>query len=175
MNLNEFLSGSVSEVMVKDVVSYSSDTRLADVALSLLRNQISGAPIIDEGGKCVGVISVVDVIGAVEKMTAVNPRVADRFFASSDLNLPQNIYDETLQSFGSHASPAVEKPVAKFMVRKLVTATVQDTLGSVIQKMIDAHIHRVLITDADRRLLGIVSTTDILAALLREGQTGAAT
>jgi CBS domain-containing protein len=170
MNLHDFLNTKISEVIVKDVVSFPPETRLADVALSLLRNQISGAPVIDAAGKCVGVISVVDVIGADDKAAEAKARLADEFFASSDLILPVSVYEDKLESLSSELSPTADQPISNFMVTSLVTASMQDKLGRVIEKMIDAHIHRVIVTNEQGGLEGLVSTTDILAALLRQGK-----
>jgi CBS domain-containing protein len=35
--------------------------------------------------------------------------------------------------------------------------------------MLDAHIHRVVVVDKERRPLGVVSSTDVLAAVNYEG------
>ncbi len=166
MGFNQFLSAKISDVMVKDVVSFAPDTRMADVAMTLLQKRISGAPVTDKEGKCLGVISVVDVIGAKEKAAQTRVRLVDEFFASADLALPVMFYKESLESLGGQTSSAADQPVSNFMITDLVTVNADDTLGSAVQKMLDAQIHRVIATDANGRLEGIVSTTDILASLL---------
>lgn len=170
MSLSQLVNLKISEFMVKDVISFAPETRLGDVATALLRKQVSGAPITDGTGKCVGVISVVDVIGAQEKVTEARARFVDEFFASSDLVLPDSVYEDRLRALGGTPSPAADQPVSNFMVTDLVTVSTDDTLGCAIQKMLDAQIHRVIATDASGRLQGIVSTTDILALILREAQ-----
>jgi CBS domain-containing protein len=40
-------------------------------------------------------------------------------------------------------------------------------LGQLARSMLDAHIHRVIVAHADRRPLGIVTSTDVLAAVAR--------
>lgn len=169
MNVEDFLSSEVSSVMVDNVITFKTDTRLADAALDLLVGQISGAPITDDSGKCVGVISVVDLVGAEEKAEQRQEDLADEFFAKGDLLLPMHVFSEKLKSFGSEFASAGDQPVSNFMTRNLVTASEHDTLSSVISKMIDAHIHRVIVVNPEGQLRGIVSTTDILAALLRNG------
>jgi len=44
-------------------------------------------------------------------------------------------------------------------------------IGDLANMMIDAHIHRVIVVDSNERPIGIVSTTDILAAVAREAQS----
>jgi CBS domain-containing protein len=40
-------------------------------------------------------------------------------------------------------------------------------IGELAKMMVDAHIHRVIVAGADRRPAGIVSSTEVLAALAR--------
>ena len=55
-----------------------------------------------------------------------------------------------------------------------VVSVAQDTpLNVVVQRLVDAHIHRVVVLGADRRLKGIVTSIDVMAALLRESRTAA--
>ena len=56
------------------------------------------------------------------------------------------------------------------MTTDLVSVSEDETIGSMVRKMIDVHIHRVIVTSADHRLVGIVSMVDVLAALLRSSQ-----
>ncbi len=56
-------------------------------------------------------------------------------------------------------------PVRDFMTADVVTAAPQTPLPKLAQMMIDAHIHRIIVVDAERRPIGVVSSTDLLAAL----------
>jgi CBS domain-containing protein len=40
-------------------------------------------------------------------------------------------------------------------------------IGELAQRMLDAHIHRAIVVDRNQKPVGIVSTTDILAAVAR--------
>ena len=63
----------------------------------------------------------------------------------------------------------VEKPpqdeVRQFMTAVPVTVTPAISIRDVARIMIDAHVHRVIVVDDDQRPIGIVSSTDLLAAL----------
>ena len=54
------------------------------------------------------------------------------------------------------------------MTTDLVVAHLADPVADIAQKMIDAHIHRVIVVDEEHRPVGIVSHTDCLAAMVRE-------
>jgi len=51
------------------------------------------------------------------------------------------------------------------MTANVVTVGSQMLLAELARTMIDAHIHRVIVVDEERRPIGVVSSTDVLAAL----------
>jgi CBS domain-containing protein len=55
-----------------------------------------------------------------------------------------------------------------------VTVSPETPIGTLARLMIDAHIHRLIVVDDQRRPIGIVSSTDLLAALARAAAGGAA-
>ncbi len=57
--------------------------------------------------------------------------------------------------------------VRNFMTADPVTVSTAVPIHTLAQMMIDAHIHRVIVVDEKRRPIGIVSSTDLLAALAR--------
>jgi CBS-domain-containing membrane protein len=60
------------------------------------------------------------------------------------------------------------------MTTDVVAATPQTRIGVLAQRMLDAHIHRVIVLDAQGRPAGVVTSTDILAALARQDARGQA-
>jgi CBS domain-containing protein len=50
------------EVMTKDVITSSPDATLADAIKLLIAKEISGMPVIDAGGKMIGIISEKDIL-----------------------------------------------------------------------------------------------------------------
>lgn len=53
---------TAGDLMNPDVVRLPEEMRLRDAARLLLRNQTSGAPVVDAQGKCVGVFSAMDFL-----------------------------------------------------------------------------------------------------------------
>lgn len=60
--------------------------------------------------------------------------------------------------------------VRRFMTADPVTVRPETPIHALARIMIDAHIHRVVIVDDERRPLGIVSSTDLLAALAKSNE-----
>jgi CBS domain-containing protein len=55
--------------------------------------------------------------------------------------------------------------VSRYMTADPVMVAPATPIDQVARMMVDAHIHRVIVADAERRPVGIVSSTDILAAV----------
>ena len=73
---------------------------------------------------------------------------------------------EILEAASLHSN----EDVKRCMTADPVTATPTTSIGKLAQMMVDAHIHRVVIVDGAGRPKGIVSSTDILAALAHAAQ-----
>jgi CBS domain-containing protein len=69
-----------------------------------------------------------------------------------------------LALWGQDANRANEE-VGLHMTTDPVTAPPSTSITDLARMMIDAHIHRVVVVDAERRPLGVVSSTNILAAV----------
>jgi CBS domain-containing membrane protein len=168
MNVQEWLSETTAaDVMVRTVTTLKADDLLAQAASLFLREQVTGAPVVDAAGHCVGVLSVSDIMGAEQKVDKERRRIAQSSFFQSNLALPASVYAERLAQLRDKLAPAAEQPVGRFMTSDLVSVAEGTPLATVVRDMVDAHIHRVVVTDSDGKLKGIISTTDILAALLR--------
>jgi CBS domain-containing protein len=55
--------------------------------------------------------------------------------------------------------------VRHYMTTDIVTAGPDTSLPRLARMMLDAHIHRIIVLDEERRPIGIVSSTDLLAAM----------
>jgi CBS domain-containing protein len=55
--------------------------------------------------------------------------------------------------------------VSRYMTRDPVTVTPETSIRDLARMMMDAHIHRVIVVNADRQPTGIVTSTDLLAVL----------
>jgi len=190
-------------VMVRPVVVLPQDMPLHDAAHLLMRNRISGAPVVDGEGRCVGVMSAGDFVRLAENPEAAEPgppipltcsfqeRVRDKSGDETWLcTLPAGVCPIQLLTTGPDRQPRIvcRQPhcvlvdwqtvvverlprdrVGCFMTHETVTILPTALLPELAQRMIDAHIHRLVVVDDQHRPIGIVSSTDVLAALARTG------
>ena len=163
------------DIMVRDLVTVLPSHNLAQVATVFLREQISGVPVVGSDDVCLGVITIRDVIQAEEKVAGEQLRLAHLNFFNSDLALPENVYNERLAEVRDKLVPASDRPVKEFMTTNMVTVHEDTSLAQIVASMVDAHVHRLLVLDEKDCLCGVVSTIDVLAALMRASQDVGAT
>jgi CBS domain-containing protein len=53
---------NAKDIMTRDIITVSPTMSVKNLALALIKNQISGAPVADKNGKLVGVVSEADLI-----------------------------------------------------------------------------------------------------------------
>jgi ABC-type proline/glycine betaine transport system ATPase subunit len=63
-----------------------------------------------------------------------------------------------------------ENAVRHHMTKDVVTVSENTPMGELAQTMLDAHIHRLIVVDSERRPVGVISSADILAAVARYGR-----
>ncbi len=168
MELESWINQTTAEQLMNcELVKLRPDMLMSDAAAVLLKHQISGAPVVGDNGVCVGVLSAADFVKVEESVADERRRFAESSFWNSNLVLPENVYAAKLAEVRDKLIPAAEHMVAQVMTRDLVTVSLYSPLATIMQRMVDGHIHRVFVLDSDDRLVGIVSSNDILTALLQ--------
>ncbi|MDI6853730.1 MAG: CBS domain-containing protein [Deltaproteobacteria bacterium] len=142
-------SVQVRDIMARQVVSVSADAPLAEVAEVMGRNGVSGVPVVDAGGKVVGVISEKD------------------FLVRMGVKSPKNfmsVVAECLQVRKCVALPMRSQRAADIMSKPAVTVGADTPLNAVSRILVDKGINRVPVVDSEGRLIGLVSRADIVKA-----------
>ena len=145
-----FLDLTAADVMSRPVMTIPQGMSLAEAARLLSGSGISGAPVLDEEGRCIGVLSSNDfVTWAGQEGEVIN------FIAPWGEVIDIGDYPDNEIRHYMTPQPVVVAPTA--------------SIGELAQTMVDAHIHRVLVMKEDRPC-GIVTSTDILAAVAQAAQ-----
>ncbi len=196
-----FLALTAEDLMTRDVVQLSEKMPLRAAAQLLLRHHISGAPVVNAEGKCVGVLSAVDFLRLAEKRDDVTKPAAPAqpmscSFVKRQSNvsgrdvylcsLPPGVCSVQVKKRDSEGREQVvcSEPhcvfadwqvveleqlpadeVRNFMTADPVIVKPGTPIGALARLIIDAHIHRVIVADAAEKPIGIVTSTDILAAV----------
>jgi len=140
-----------ADVMVSNVITVGVNASIGEVAAILLNNHISAAPVVDEKGELVGIVSEGDLIRRPEIGTAKRH--------SWWLELISNKWASATEYIKSHS-----RKVADVMTRDVITAKPDTPLGDIASMLERNRIKRVPIVEGGR-LVGLVSRANILQAL----------
>ena len=149
------LSLTAADLMSRNLVLVPREMSLQGAAHLLSRAHVSGAPVVDDNGRCVGVLSTTDFLHWVE-----NGNIRHK---------PEESVCHSWQIFEEEPSPT--NTVERFMTADPVIVVAGANIGDLARMMLDTRIHRVIVVDNNERPIGIVSSTDVLAAVARESRS----
>jgi CBS domain-containing protein len=132
----------VQDVMISDVITASADARIADLVTLLTERQISAVPIVDDFGTVLGVVSWADLHPLIEISAPADPPRWWQRRAAPRLSWPQ----------GTAAGVMTGPPL---------TIGADASLPAAARLMHRHGVGRLLVTDTERGLRGIVSRSDL--------------
>ena len=162
-NSNPLDACRAGDLMTRALLVAHADWSVNELAQFLVSNGISGAPVVDQRERVLGVVSVTD-IARHASMAEEERDLRDRHHYYTDA-LDFSLDDELMDEFGEN-----EEDVP--LVRDIMTPAIFDvdvnaSIRDVSQAMVKNRIHRVLVSE-DGRVVGIVSALDILALANRD-------
>ncbi len=146
---------TVAAIMSRDVLTLQAAATLQDAVASLRDAGVSGAPVLDEGGDCVGVFSLADLARHDEEVEGSEAPHAGSYFnfgLGDKLALPDEDYDPELfdrETVGDWMSPEI-KWVAP-----------ETSLARAARKMVEHGVHRLVVMD-EKSIQGILTTFDFV-------------
>lgn len=146
-----------ADIMSRNVTMIPGEMSLQCAAHLLRSAGVTGAPIVDDAGHCIGVLSATDFMHSVDNDAPRRCVCAESDGFARPWQMP--------------AADEQQKPacVTDYMTKDPVLVQPDMLVKDIAQLMVDAHIHRVVVVDTNtKRPLGIVSSLDILAAVARE-------
>jgi len=141
----------VARVMSQPVCTVHPQTPLTDAAHLMVSERISGLPVVDDAGHLVGIITEADFLRAL----------------GVPAHQPQHNLWQTLESLFSHLAhhgelEAPDAPVTEHMVKNVVCVHPEQDLHDVIEIMKRNSVKRVVVCDNERRVLGMVTRSDLV-------------
>ena len=141
----------VSDVMTTSVVTVDRITPYQDIDRLLIQHRISGVPVLMMGRQVVGVVSEADLLAAEDERTR-----RARMAATTGRRWLRR-----------HPQASASLTAGTLMTAPAITIGPDATIPAAARLMNTHHVRRLPVTDADGKLVGIVSRRDLLSVFLR--------
>lgn len=163
---------TAADVMNPRVLTVREDMTVRELAHFLVDHEISGAPVVDEDGKLVGVVSVTDITLALTEDGNDGDDEEDGEEEDDADDLPGDFFRHEWTQGLSREEVAELQLEDAIEVREIMTPEVHTVpeempIPDVAELMIGTHIHRLLVT-REEKVVGILSTSDLLGLLVNE-------
>jgi CBS domain-containing protein len=151
---------TAADLMTPNPVSVRQHATVREAVKLLIDRRVSAAPVIDEAGRPVGVLSQTDIlVHDRERVEHVTP--APEFFHRADLTTPEG---EALPR-GFQVEKVDRTSVDELMTPVVFSVGPHATAWTVIQEMLALRVHRMFVVDDEGVLVGVISALDVLRHL----------
>lgn len=144
-----------ADIMSKDLITAEFGTSLADAWLLLHDNNVTALPVINRGKRLIGIVTKAD------------------FFNHADIH-PQKGFSQRLADMVKPSSDAhsdKHEVVGQIMTNKVHVATAEQPITELVNLMSDQRLHQIPVVNDDNVLIGIITQTDMIAALYETALT----
>ncbi|SFD30820.1 HPP family protein [Collimonas sp. OK412] len=140
-----------ADIMSRDVVSVEYGTSLEDAWALLLKHRIKALPVINSARRLVGIVTQTD------------------FMRQANLQVYTGFEQKLKQFIQRTTTTHSDKPevVGQIMTSAVQSAVTDAHIVELVQPLSDSGIHHIPIVDDQRRLVGMVTQSDMVAALYR--------
>jgi CBS domain-containing protein len=151
---------TAADLMTDHVVSIPEDAPLHEAIAVLTDRGFSGAPVINEAGRPVGVISRSDIL-VHDRNTPAFARPMPEYYMRSDLRATLG------EDVGGFQVEAVDRTLVRDVMTPVVFSVRPDAPArQVIEEVLHLRVHRLFVIDRDGVLIGVIAMSDILRRLL---------
>ena len=146
---------TAKDIMTQDIISVTKQTPVLELAKLLTSNNISGAPVVDEDGKVLAVVTESDLIDQSKKLhipTVVT--ILDSVF-----------YLENPDKMEAEMKKIAATKVAEICSSSPKTVAPDTPLDEIATIMAETNVHTLPVLD-DGELVGIIGKKDIIKTLI---------
>ena len=143
-------------IMIKKVITIKKEASIEKLSELLLKNKISGVPVVDDDGKMVGIATEGDLI----------IRDSDLHFPRYFKLLDSIIYLESLNKFKSNLKKYLGAKVEDVMTAKVRTVRENTPVSEIANIMIRNNVNRVPVLNRKGDLVGIITRADIVKSMV---------
>ena len=150
---------TAKDIMTKDVISVGPETSLEELSSILLKNEISGSPVLDDSGALIGIVTENDLINRNKRLHI--PTVVSFLDAA--------IYLESSKQFKEDVRRLAATKVGEICSKKVVSIAEDTTVVEIATIMSEKKVH-LLPVIASGKVVGVVGKRDMLKAVARQNE-----
>lgn len=155
-------AATAADLMTQNPVSIGQNASLQEAIVFLTQRKFSAAPVIDEAGRPVGVLSRADIL--IHDREQVRSAPIHEYYEKTELTVAA----EEAPPAGTPLGKAGETQVHEIMTPVVFSVSPDTAASKVVEDMLALKVHRLFVVDRDGVLIGIISAFDILRHLKRE-------
>lgn len=155
-----FLARPAKDLMTSTVVSIAEAAPIREAMAMLIDRGFSGAPVVNDAGRPVGVISQSDILIHDRNSVEHARRVPD-YYSHADLTAAIG------EAVGGFEVESVDRTTVRDVMTPIVFSVRPEAPArEVIEEMLRLRVHRLFVIDRDGVLVGVVAMSDILRHML---------
>ena len=145
---------TAKDIMTKAVVTVKPETSIEELSSLLVKNQISGVPVVDSSGALYGIVTENDLISRNKRLHI--PTVVSFLDAA--------IYLESSKKFEEEVRRLAATKVGDICARKVITITEDTTVTDIATIMAEKKAHLLPVLTKGK-VVGIVGKRDVVKAV----------
>ena len=149
---------TASDVMTANPISIRADATLREAIVRLTDRGFTGAPVIDEAGRVVGVVSQTDFLLSQRERCEVVIASCEDDAISDKPSLILRILSEQ-----GGIEDADRRTVAEIMSPGVIAVAPETPISRVVAELVTRRIHRVFVLDPEGIIIGTITPLDILS------------
>ncbi|NIR49054.1 CBS domain-containing protein [candidate division KSB1 bacterium] len=154
------INKTAKDIMNTDVMSVQGELSVHELAEFFTENMISGAPVVDEDGRLIGVVSLSDIVRNDSRRAQIvrNAHQSDYYLHGWEDELDEAEIERL------HVEEDDGLNVRDIMTPLVFKVSEETPISQMADTMIGGRIHRLIVT-RDDQVVGIVTTLDMLKAI----------
>ncbi len=152
---------TVAEIMDPEPVTVRPDATLEEVYRALQEHEVNGLPVVNEGGRCVGIITEADLVIGDEEGDLHVPHYIELFGGLIPLEF------DGMKHFRERLQKATAATAEQLMSHEPVTIGPEATAKEAAHVISAKHHNRLPVVEHGR-LVGLVTRIDVLESLARD-------
>jgi len=152
---------TAKDIMTTKVITISKDATIGELSRMLLKNRISGVPVVDGEGKLIGMVTDADII--TEDMEPMFPIYFDPLIISY-------AFIENFEKYQKDAKEYLETKVEEIMARRVKSVKKETPVNEIARIMVKDRINRIPVVDENNKVIGIIARADILKSMVVDAE-----